>query len=291
VLADTCIHREGWRRDPDEALRRAEAVAPYPLYVKPVSLGSSIGVSRASGADELRAAVEVALTYDQRCLVEPAQEDIVEINCAVLGDDTGARASLLEQPTKRGLLSYDDKYRSKGGTSGSAGMKSAQRLIPAPLEADLATRLRDAALASFDSRLVDDDVGTVALDRQERRPVALGKLPHDRSNALEGGDRVEDRAMSDSHLRFRQDWQEIVGNPTGPHFGADAVMVENRLDTVLLEDRDSPLVRERPGDCGLSRSRQSGDDNQAGFHYAAVSSMRTLVPSSRVFHCKPKASP
>jgi D-alanine-D-alanine ligase len=150
VLADTCIDREAWRRDPAEALQRAEAGARYPLYVKPVTLGSSIGVSRASNADELSAAIEVALTYDLRCLVEPAQEDIVEINCAVLGDDTGARASLLEQPTKRGLLSYDDKYRSKGGKStGSTGMKSAQRLIPAPLDETLAAQVTAAALAAF----------------------------------------------------------------------------------------------------------------------------------------------
>lgn len=150
VLDDVCIDRELWRQDPDRALRRAETVAPYPLYVKPAGLGSSIGVSRVTSADELRAALEVALTYDQRCLVEPAQESIVEINCAVLGDDAGARPSLLEQPTKRGLLSYDDKYRSKGAKSaGSGGMKSAQRLIPAPLEGVLAERVTAAALAAF----------------------------------------------------------------------------------------------------------------------------------------------
>ncbi len=101
-------------------------------------------------AAELNGALEVALTYDQRCIVEAAQEGIVEINCAVLGDESGARASLLEQPTKRGLLSYDDKYRSKGGkAAASSGMKSAQRLIPAPLDAALAERITQAALAAF----------------------------------------------------------------------------------------------------------------------------------------------
>ncbi len=147
VLDDVAIERQRWRDDPEAALRAAEALAPYPLYVKPVTLGSSIGVSRAADAGALRDAVEVALTYDERCLIEAAQEGIVEINCAVLGDGADARTSVLEQPTKTGLLSYDDKYRSKSGES--AGMKSTQRLIPAPLDDALAARIRAAALASF----------------------------------------------------------------------------------------------------------------------------------------------
>jgi D-alanine-D-alanine ligase len=151
VLDDVVVDREAWRVAAEDGVRAAESLAPYPLYVKPVSLGSSIGVSRAADAGELRAAVEVALTYDRRCIIEPAQEGIVEINCAVLGDHTGARASLLEQPTKQGLLSYDDKYR--GGTKSpatkSAGMKSTQRIIPAPIDDALAARIRDAALAAF----------------------------------------------------------------------------------------------------------------------------------------------
>jgi D-alanine-D-alanine ligase len=151
VLDDVAIERESWRRGSDQMVRAAEALAPYPLYVKPVSLGSSIGVSRVTNRDELRAAVDTALVYDERCLIEAAQEAIVEINCAVLGDGEDARASLLEQPTKSGLLSYDDKYRAGGSksSSASAGMKGAQRIIPAPIDDHLGSRIRDAALAAF----------------------------------------------------------------------------------------------------------------------------------------------
>jgi D-alanine-D-alanine ligase len=151
VLDDVVIERERWRGNADDAVAAAEALAPYPLYVKPLSLGSSIGVSRAADAAELRAAVEVALTYDQRCLVEAAQENIVEINCAVLGDGAGARTSLLEQPISSGLLSYDDKYRTGAAKSsgGSEGMKGARRIIPAPLDDELAGRVRTAAQVAF----------------------------------------------------------------------------------------------------------------------------------------------
>jgi len=149
VLADIVVDSESWRADPGGRVRAAEALAPYPLYVKPVTLGSSIGVSRATDAAELRDAIEVALTYDERCLVEAAQDAIVEINCAVLGEGVDGRASLLEQPTASGLLSYDDKYRATGAKGSSAGMKGAQRIIPAPLSDALASRISAAALAAF----------------------------------------------------------------------------------------------------------------------------------------------
>ncbi len=152
VLDDVVIERESWRSTPADSVSAAESLGPYPLYVKPVSLGSSIGVSRAADQAELRDAVDVALTYDRRCIVEPAQDGIVEVNCAVIGDGGHARTSLLEQPVTRGLLSYDDKYRggaSKSSPAKSAGMKSAQRIIPAPLPETLGTTLREAAIAAF----------------------------------------------------------------------------------------------------------------------------------------------
>lgn len=147
VLDDVLIERSQWSADPASALAEVGGGRPFPLYVKPATLGSSIGVSRVAGEAELRAAVELALTYDARCLVEPAQENIIEINCAILGDQDRTRASMLEQPVGSGLLSYDDKYR--GGTAKSQGMKGARRLIPAPLDADLATRITDAATRAF----------------------------------------------------------------------------------------------------------------------------------------------
>jgi D-alanine-D-alanine ligase len=153
VLDDVVIERDTWRTGPDDAVRAVRALARYPVFVKPVSLGSSIGVARAADEAELRDAIDVALTYDRRCIVEPAQEEIIEINCAVLGDEAAARASLLEQPTKRGLLSYDDKYRAgvgkTAGLESAQGMKSAQRVVPAPLDGALAARIREAALAAF----------------------------------------------------------------------------------------------------------------------------------------------
>ena len=147
VLDDVEVRRDEWRHDAVAAVRRAEGLAPYPLFVKPVTLGSSIGVSRAADDGQLRDALELALTFDDRCLVEAAQDGIVEVNCAVIGDGADARPSLLEQPASGGVLTYDDKYRAKSGKS--AGMKSARRLIPAPLDGGLTERLQAAAVSAF----------------------------------------------------------------------------------------------------------------------------------------------
>ncbi|MGH3101947.1 MAG: hypothetical protein ACRDPU_13235, partial [Thermoleophilia bacterium] len=132
-----------------------------PCYVKPVSLGSSIGVARVTGAAELEEALELAFELDLTALVEPALDDHVEVNVAILGSrTTGLRASEVEQPVRgaEAALSFEDKYlrgagkgvESKGAAGGakeggSEGMASADRIIPAPISEAAAEALVDAA--------------------------------------------------------------------------------------------------------------------------------------------------
>jgi D-alanine-D-alanine ligase len=123
-----------------------EAAFPYPVFVKPVGLGSSIGVSSAEDTTALRFAIDVAATYDQRVMIEPAQQNIVEINCSVLGNDSEARASICERPVSAGTLSYEEKYL-KGGKSD--GMKGARRIIPADISDDLTHAIQRCAVETF----------------------------------------------------------------------------------------------------------------------------------------------
>ncbi|MBV9100868.1 MAG: D-alanine--D-alanine ligase [Candidatus Dormibacteraeota bacterium] len=150
VLDHVVIERERWAADEAAVCAEVEKAFAPPHFVKPVSLGSSIGVTRAATREELRAAVATALTFDSRCLVEAAQEDIVEINCAVLGHGADVQVSVCEQPVTEGVLTYSEKYLSKGGAKDApAGMKSARRLIPAPLDESLTRRIQGAAVAAF----------------------------------------------------------------------------------------------------------------------------------------------
>jgi len=146
VLPDFALSRARWQREPDTVVEEIEAILPYPVFVKPVSLGSSIGVSRAEDRAALRFAIDVAATYDSRVMVEPAQQNIIEINCSVLGNDTEARASVCEHPISAGTLSYEEKYL-KGGKGD--GMKGAQRIIPADISAELTHAIQQRAIQAF----------------------------------------------------------------------------------------------------------------------------------------------
>ena len=160
VCPHTVLHRDEWSRDRAAALQRASEQG-IPCYVKPVSLGSSIGVARVTDPGELEEALELAFELDLTALVEPALDDHVEVNVAILGSrTTELRASEVEQPVRdaEAALSFEDKYlrgAGKGGESkgaaggakegGSEGMASADRIIPAPISEAAADAIVDAA--------------------------------------------------------------------------------------------------------------------------------------------------
>jgi D-alanine-D-alanine ligase len=159
VCPHTVIHRDEWSADRESALRRAGEQG-VPCYVKPVSLGSSIGVARVTEPGELEEALELCFELDLTALVEPALDDHVEVNVAILGSRiTGLSASEVEQPLRdaEAALSFEDKYL-RGGAKGDAksaaggakeggseGMASADRIIPAPISEAAAEALVDAA--------------------------------------------------------------------------------------------------------------------------------------------------
>ena len=154
VLDDAAVSRARWRDSVEVVCAELEAQPGYPMYVKPRNLGSSIGVVHVVDRRQLLDALDLAFRYDADVLAEPALEGIVEINCSVLGAGDDVRASVCEQPVSSGTLSYADKYLSGGkGKSGAkapaTGMKSAQRIIPAPIPEGLAARIQDTAVAAF----------------------------------------------------------------------------------------------------------------------------------------------
>jgi D-alanine-D-alanine ligase len=143
----------------DQALEEIEKAIAYPVFVKPVRLGSSVGIGRASDRDELREALEIARRYDRRILIERSMEGLMEVNCSVLG---GAghelRPSVCEQPVAgEQFLTFSDKYL-RGGKEArpagkSQGMAGQERRIPAPLSEELTARVQAAAVDAF--RAVD----------------------------------------------------------------------------------------------------------------------------------------
>ena len=147
VLDDIVVTRTQWQQESAAVVQHISERFSLPVFIKPVQLGSSIGIAKAATAQELKFALDVATTYDSAVLVEPYQAEIVEINCSVLGMGHDARASVCEQPVNTsGMLSYEDKYM-RGGKQ--QGMQGAERIIPAPLSAELTERIQQLALQAF----------------------------------------------------------------------------------------------------------------------------------------------
>ncbi len=108
------------------------------VFVKPANMGSSVGVGRASGRDELQLALELAFTYDDFAVVEEAVQ-ARELEVAVIGN-TQPRASVVGEVVPAAeFYDFEDKY--------SDG--AAKTLIPADIDASVADEIRDVALRTY----------------------------------------------------------------------------------------------------------------------------------------------
>jgi D-alanine-D-alanine ligase len=158
VLDYVSFRRQDWLKDRDSVLAKIESKLPYPLFIKPATLGSSIGIARPVDRKAAIAAIDIALNFDRRVLVESALVGSIEINCALLGN-AEPRASVLEQPISfEEFLTYEEKYM-RGGNS--SGMKGAERQVPAPLPDDLTAQIRQLAIDAFKAI---DGRGTARID-------------------------------------------------------------------------------------------------------------------------------
>jgi D-alanine-D-alanine ligase len=122
----------------EAVIKDAESVAPYPLFVKPANLGSSVGITRCSSRADLVEGLKEAAAYDRRVLVERGV-NAREIEVSVLGNDEPQASLPGEILPSRDFYSYESKY--EDGTSGL--------LIPAPLEAGVIEQVRTMAVSAF----------------------------------------------------------------------------------------------------------------------------------------------
>ena len=122
-----------------------------PAIVKPVNLGSSVGIKKADDKNALIDAIDLAVSFADKVLVEKAVVGLREINCSVLGDSDQCIASVCEEPFMTDeILSYEDKYTSGGKkTGGSKGMASLSRKVPADLDEQRTQEIKDLACKIF----------------------------------------------------------------------------------------------------------------------------------------------
>lgn len=147
IVNYTWFLRKDYEKDSTKVVNNIEEKLKYPLFVKPANLGSSIGITRAKDRQELIEAIDIAINYDRKILVEEGVNNLVEINCSCMGMDDDVSPSVCEMPISwEEFLSFDDKYM-RG--SNSKGMKGASRKIPAPIPDEKTEEIKELAVKSF----------------------------------------------------------------------------------------------------------------------------------------------
>ena len=127
--------------------KKIEDELGYPVIVKPANLGSSVGISKASDRKSLDSAIENAIRFSSRIIVEQMVQDMMEINCSVLGDADHRDSSVCEEPIKeKDFLTYQEKY---GGGGSKSGMQASQKKIPADLPEKTTKKIQSLAAETF----------------------------------------------------------------------------------------------------------------------------------------------
>jgi D-alanine-D-alanine ligase len=145
-----------------------------PMFVKPANQGSSVGVSKVNDEAEYHAAVELALGFDEKVLVESAVHGR-EIECAVLGNEHPIASGCGEIVVSSGFYSYDSKYIDD---------QAAQVVVPADISVQASERIRRLAVEAFEV------LGCAGLARVDVFLTEDGEVLINEINSLPGFTRI-----------------------------------------------------------------------------------------------------
>jgi D-alanine-D-alanine ligase len=147
------IYRDGFARNSIEIVKEIEKSLKFPMFVKPAHLGSSIGISRVTNRKELENAIEVAVHYDDKVLVEEEVPNLIEVTLPIMGNEQ-LKPALLERPMTKpeDFFDFETKYMQggkkggkKGGTKGAQGYSE----IPAKLSQSLYEKAENVGLQTY----------------------------------------------------------------------------------------------------------------------------------------------
>ena len=131
--------RHEWTRDAARITPRVRDDLKYPVFVKPANLGSSVGISKAKSDDDFRKAMELALQFDRKVVIEAAVPNAREIECAVLGNDEPDASVPGEVIPSREFYDYEAKYIDD----------ASQTVIPAQLTDGQVAEVRRMSIEAF----------------------------------------------------------------------------------------------------------------------------------------------
>lgn len=128
-----------WQEElPEDLEQQVEKTLGWPVFVKPANAGSSYGVSRASGPEELKRSLELAFAYDRKAVIE---EEIVgqEVECAVLGNADAAASTVGEIESAHDFYDFESKYE----------IPDSRLHIPARLKPEVLEQVRQTAVKAY----------------------------------------------------------------------------------------------------------------------------------------------
>lgn len=129
------FYDEDYYKEKDDIIKECEKLG-FPLIVKPANLGSSVGIKKCKNIEELNQAIIEAMTYDSEIIVEKVIDNLIELNCSVLGNYNYYETSSIERVFQIDeILSYQDKYLR--GSKSTKGMESTNRELPAKISDNL----------------------------------------------------------------------------------------------------------------------------------------------------------
>ena len=133
------VLKRDWQRDEHAVLQQIVAHLGFPVFVKPANLGSSVGISKAKHAAELRTAIALAAQFDRKIVIEAAVPKAREIEVAVLGNDDPEASVPGEIIPSGEFYDYEAKYVSD----------DSRTVIPAAIDEARAAEVRALAIAAF----------------------------------------------------------------------------------------------------------------------------------------------
>ena len=133
------IRRSAWNVDRQGTLEDIEAKLRYPLFVKPVNLGSSIGISKVHDTQSLESAIDLAAGYDLKIMVEASVENARELECAVLGNDDPKASVIGEIIPGAEFYDYTTKYIDD----------RSQLIVPAELPESVSAEIQRMSVDAF----------------------------------------------------------------------------------------------------------------------------------------------
>jgi D-alanine-D-alanine ligase len=133
------VRRKRWESEPEAVQREVEARLPYPFFIKPVNLGSSVGVTKAHDGEEFCRGMDEAALYDNKIIIEADARDCREVECSVLGNENPRASVVGEVVPGNEFYDYNAKYIDDNSTL----------TIPAHLKPQTTERVQQLALEAF----------------------------------------------------------------------------------------------------------------------------------------------